>query len=385
MDGPAGSQVPQAVADAMTRYLLHTNANTHGPFPTSAESDAIVADTHAFVADLLQVDDPDEIAFGPNMTTLTLGLSRAIGSTWREGDEIVVTRLDHDANVWPWVQAARDAGATVKWVELRPEDGTLDLDSLDEVLCERTRLVAVGAASNALGTVNPVAEVVRRAHAVNAQVFVDAVHYAPHRRIDVGAWDCDYLACSAYKFFGPHVGILWGRRALLETLPAYRVRPAGSALPGKWMTGTQSFEGIAGTRAALDYLAWLGGGGGRRGALDRAFEQIQAHETRLALAMLDVFAANPEVTVWGISDPARVSERVATFGITVRGVPSSVVARRLGEQGVFVWPGHFYAVECIRALGLEPEGLVRIGALHYNTIEEVARVGEVLAGLEREG
>lgn len=386
LDGPAGSQVPRSVAEAASHYLLHVNANTHGPFVTSNESDAMVADVASFVADFLQVDDPDEIAFGANMTTLTLGLSRALGATWGPDDEIVVSRLDHDANVTPWVRAASDAGATVRWIELHPTDGTLDLDSLDAVLSERTRLVAVGAASNALGTVNPVAEVCRRAHAAGAEVFVDAVHYAPHRRMHVPAWDCDYLVCSAYKFFGPHVGLLWGRRARMEALPAYRVRPAGEAIPGKWMTGTQNLEGIAGTGAALAYLASLGGPAPtRREGLDRGFAAILDHETRLCHALLDAFAAVPEVRVWGIDDPARVSERVATFGVTVDGVASTEVARRLGERGIFVWPGDFYAVECIRALGLEPEGVVRIGALHYNTVDEVGRVGRALADIAAVG
>lgn len=384
-DGPAGSQVPRQVVEAVEAYLGQTNANQHGHFVTSIETEWMVTDTRLGVCDLLGTDDPDEIVFGPNMTTLTLALSRALARTWSEGDEVVVTRMDHDANVWPWVQAARDAGATVRWVDLDPDDVTLDLDSLDEALSERTVLVAVGAASNAVGTLNPLPEIARRAHAVGAEVFVDAVHYAPHRLIDIPAWGCDWLACSAYKFFGPHVGVLWGRRGRLDEVEAYRVRPAGAALPGKWETGTQSHEGIAGVRAAIGYLASLGEGAGRRACLVDAFDRIAAWETQLAERMLAAFEAVPGLRVLGITDPGRFDERVPTFGVVHEQVPAEQIAMRLGGEGIFTWSGHFYAVELTERLGLEPEGMLRVGALHYNTLEEVDRLGESLGRILGEG
>ncbi len=258
LDGPAGSQVPRRVVDAIGAYLVNMNANHGGRFATSRASDAMLDEAHRAVADLLGTPEPETTVFGANMTSLTMAFSRALARTWTAGDEVIVTRLDHDANVSPWVLAARDAGATVHYVPFRREDCTLDTDRLRELLCERTRLVAVGCASNSVGTINPVANICRWAHDAGSQVFLDAVHYAPHALLDVAAWDCDYLACSAYKFFGPHVGILWGRRRLLAELEPYKVRPAADTLPDRWMTGTQNHEGIAGVLAAIDYLAELG-------------------------------------------------------------------------------------------------------------------------------
>jgi len=257
-DGPGGSQVPDGVIAAVAHYLAHTNANRGGLYATSRESDEILEAAHRAVADLLGTDDPDCVIFGANMTSLTLSLSRALSKTWRTGDEVLVTRLDHDANVTPWVLAARDAGAEVKYVDIHRDDCTLDFEDLRAKLSPRTRLVAVGCASNLVGTINPVGEICRLVHALGGLVFLDAVHFVPHALPDVGPWDCDFLACSAYKFFGPHVGILWGRRKFLETLPVYKVRPASEDLPGRWMTGTQSHEGIAGALAAVEYLAALG-------------------------------------------------------------------------------------------------------------------------------
>ena len=286
-DGPAGSQVPGRVIDAISSYLKTHNANHGGLFATSRESDAMLANAHEAVADFLGMADPQLTVFGANMTTLTFALSRALAKTWRPADEIVVTRLDHDANVTPWVLAARDAGATIRHLGIRASDCTLDLDLLRSILSPRTRLVAVGCASNAVGTVNPVREIVELAHAAGAHVFLDAVHYAPHRLIDVESWGCDFLACSAYKFFGPHVGILWGRRAILESLPAFKVRPAADTLPDRWMTGTQNHEGTAGVLAAIEYLADLGraadpANASRRAALTTAFAAIGEYETLLA-------------------------------------------------------------------------------------------------------
>jgi cysteine desulfurase family protein (TIGR01976 family) len=387
-DGPAGSQVPQRVIDAIGRYLVEMNANHGGVFATSRESDALLDRAHAAVADLLGAADPTEVAFGANMTTLTFALSRALAHQWRPGDEVLVTRSDHDANVTPWVLAARDAGATVRHVQVRPADCTLDLDDLRAKLTQRTRLVAVGCASNASGTVHPVAEIARLVHAAGAEVFLDAVHYAPHLPIDVQAWDCDYLACSAYKFFGPHVGILWGRRERMAQLPAYKLRPSPDDLPGRWMTGTQSHEGIAGVLAAVEYLADLGrssdGGrcASRRQALLTAYARIAAYERTLSLRLLAGLKRLERVRLWGIAETDRLDERVPTYSVTHGRLSPIALAQRLAERGIFVWHGNFYAVPLTEALGLEPAGLVRIGLLHYNTIEEVDRLLAELAELE---
>ncbi|HEX6850432.1 MAG TPA: aminotransferase class V-fold PLP-dependent enzyme, partial [Candidatus Polarisedimenticolaceae bacterium] len=300
------------------------------------------------------------------------------------GDEVVVTRLDHDANVTPWVRAAESAGAIVRRVPMRIEDGTLDLDAFRQLLGPRTRLVAVGHASNALGTVNPVREIATLAHEAGAEVFVDAVHGAPHLRLDVAAWGCDWLACSAYKFFGPHVGMLWGRKERLAELPVDKVRPASDLPPERWETGTPAYEGIAGTLAAIEYLEEIGrahapGGAGPRAALDAAFEAIGRHERELAGAALEALRSIRGVRVWGLTDPRRLHDRVATFGFTVSGVPARDVARRLAADGIFVWAGNFYAVEATEALGLEPDGLVRAGFLHYNLPGEVERFAAALS------
>ena len=387
LDGPGGSQVPQAVLDAVWRHLAGTNANTHGEFATSRESDTILDEAHRAAADLLGTDDPSTVAFGANMTTLTFALSRALARTWAPGDEVVVTRLDHDANVTPWVRAAADAGATVRHVGIRPADCTLDLEEFRRLVGPRTKLVAVGCASNSVGTINPVADLTRTAHDAGALVFLDAVHYAPHRLVDVARWDCDFLACSPYKFFGPHVGLLYGRRALMDTLPAYKVRPADDRSPGRWETGTQNHEGVAGTLAAIEYIAAIGRAARpgvtttRREALVAAWDVIAAYETALCARLLDVLEAVPGVRVYGITDRDRLAERTPTCSFTHPRLTPREVAVRLGEQGLFVWNGNFYALALSEALGLEPEGLVRVGLLHYNTAEEVDRLGAVLAGL----
>lgn len=383
-DGPAGSQVPASVAEAVTHALLHTNANHAGAFATSVESDAMLAEAHGAVADFLGASDPDCVSFGPNMTTLVLALSRALGRTWQPGDEIVLSRLDHDANVTPWVLAARDAGATVRYADVRPEDCTLDVDSLIGQLNEHTRLVAVGLASNLVGSINPVARIAAAARDVGALVFVDAVHYAPHARIDVEALGCNFLACSAYKFFGPHVGILWGRRELLEGLQPYKLRPAPDALPGRWMTGTQNHEGIAGTLAAVDYLADLGREVSRspdldrRAALDAAFPAIVEYEQGLAARLLEGLAKIPGVTIHGITESSSLSERVPTVAITHESVHPAELSRRLADHGIFTWSGHSYALPLTETLGLELHGVLRAGLLHYNTADELDRF---LAGL----
>jgi cysteine desulfurase family protein (TIGR01976 family) len=379
LDGPGGSQVPQSVIDAVADCLAHRNANDGGSFATSREVTSLVDAGRKAMADLLGASDPNEIVFGQNMTSLTFALSRSLAKTWKPGDEIVVTRLDHDANVTPWVLAAADAGATVRHLDINPSDCTLRLDLLPELLNDRTKLVAVGMASNAVGTVSPVGAVVEAARRIGALVFVDAVHAVPHRLVDVAALGCDFLACSPYKFFGPHLGVLWGRHELLEGLTAYKVRPAPNVGPGKWMTGTPSFEAIAGTHAAVDYLASLGRGSDRRAALADAYSAIQSHETDLAERFIRGLERLPAWRVWGITDPSRMNERVATFGLTHRSQPASAIASALAEQGIFTWAGHFYAVEIVERLGLAPNGMLRIGFLHYNTAEEVDRTLAALA------
>lgn len=393
-DGPAGTQVPQAVVAAVTDCLLRHNANCGAPFATSREADALLAEARAAAADLVGAADADEIAFGPNMTTLTLAVSRAIGRTWRTGDEVIVSRLDHDANVTPWVLAARDAGATVRSIEVRREDCTLDLGSFEAALSERTRLVAVGYASNAVGTINPVRRIVERARAAGALTWIDAVHFAPHGSMDVQQTGCDFLVCSAYKFFGPHVGILWGRRELLESIEPYKLRPAPEALPGRWMTGTQNHEGIAGVTAAIDYLAGIADQAAaaspdtaaesvrpasRRERLRRSFALIAAHERQLCAALLAGLERLSGFTVWGIRDVQRLHERVPTVSIThARRTPAEIAAA-LAARGMFVWPGNHYALPLTESLGLEPAGTLRIGLVHYNTEREVDRLLGALA------
>ncbi|WP_166820630.1 cysteine desulfurase-like protein [Thalassoroseus pseudoceratinae] len=383
-DGPAGSQVPQRVADAVSSYLLERNANRGAPFATSRESDALLDDAHKVLAAFLGATDPGTIAFGANMTTLTMHLSRALSRTWQAGDEVLVTQLDHDANVTPWVLAARDAGAKVKAIRVRPEDCTLDLEDFRQKLSAKTRLVAVGYASNAVGTINPLPAMVRDAHAVDAEVFVDAVHYAPHGLIDVTALDCDFLAVSAYKFFGPHVGVLYGKRNRLEELQPYKLRPAPNSLPGRWMTGTQSHEGIAGAAEAVRYLEWLGQNvlsvsGSRREILAEAMQQISLSEQELCTKLLAGLGDLPRVRIWGITDLSRMSERVPTVSITHESLTPHEMATQLAERGLFCWPGNHYALPVTEALGLEPHGTLRIGILHYNTGEEIERLLAALA------
>jgi len=389
LDGPGGTQVPHECIAAMTAYLEHSNANHGGAFVTSIESDAILADAHAAGADFLGAHDPDEIVFGPNMTTLTFAVSRALGRDLQPGDEVVVTRLDHDANVAPWLAVAEDRGATVRWLELAEDRSTLDLDLLDRVLTPRTRVVAIGLASNALGTITDIGRAIEAAHAVGALAYVDAVHAAPHLPIDVAALHADFLVTSPYKFFGPHLGMLYGRRELLEQLPAYRVRPAGDALPGKWQVGTQNHEALAGLLGTFGYLESLGAaygevgdGSDRRARLRAAMAAIHTRERRLSLAALERLGAIDGLRLHGIADPGRVGERVPTFSFTLGGIDPRAVAEHLASRAIAAWDGDFYAHELFRTLGLgDAGGLVRIGLVHYNTLEELDRLVDALQEL----
>ncbi len=382
LDGPGGTQSPHAVLDAMTGYLQLGSSNQGGAFHTSRATDAVVQAAREAMADLLNAA-PNEIIFGQNMTSLTFSMSRALGRTWSAGDEIIVTRIDHDANISPWLQAAADRGVTVRWLDFRPEDCTLALDTLPSLLNERTRLVAVNYASNAVGTINDVARVTELAHAAGALVYVDAVHFAPHALIDVKALDCDFLACSVYKFFGPHTGVLYGKYELLDSLEAYKVRPAPARPPGKWETGTQSFESLAGVSAAVDYMASLGGEvGSRRSRLEAALDAIQAYEQSLSAHFLEQATQIPGLRVYGLTDVERLDERTPTFAVSLEGHSPDAVAAYLGEREFYVWDGHYYAIEVMERLGtLEHGGLVRIGFAHYNTLDEIDRLFAALREL----
>lgn len=382
-DGPGGTQVPQRVVDAMAHYLIHTNANHGGVFRTSRESDAVLHRAHEAMADLLNAASPREIVFGPNMTTLTFAMSRALGRDLREGDEILITRLDHDANRAPW-QALAEKGVLVKEVDFDPVDCTLRLDDLQSKLSPRTRLVAVGYASNAVGTINPIPEIAQMVHKAGALLWVDAVHYIPHGPVDVQALGCDFLVCSPYKFFGPHSGVLWGRRELLENLRAYKVRPAGDGAPDKFETGTQVHEAQAGVLAAVEYLAELGalcgdpaegqlpGFSGRRLALKQAMVAIRSYERELFTTFFEGLSTISGLTFYGISDPERFGSRTPTAAFRIDGRHPDEVAEHLARRGVYVWSGNFYAIAVTERLGIEAQGgVVRAGLAHYNTREEV--------------
>ena len=384
LDGPGGTQVPQRVVDAVASYLRDTNANHGGAFATSEASDAMVGDAHAAVADLLGAERPDEIKFGYNMSTLTLHIGRSIGATLSPGDEIVVTTLDHEANVSTWEAMAADRGLTVRKVDIRDDDVTLDLEDLESKLSSRTKLVAIGYASNAVGTINPVREIVARAHEVGALTYVDAVAYAPHGPIDVRALDTDFLVCSAYKWFGPHLGALYGKAEVFDALPAFKVRPAED----RFETGTAAFESIAGTLAATDYLRDIGrrygtpGGGDRRSELVAGMTTIVDYEQRLVRRLLDGLGAIRGVTIHGIVELERAAERVPTVSISIDGVRPRAAAESMGRDGIFVWDGDFYATGLIERLGkVGAGGVLRLGLVHYNTEAEVDRALEAVERL----
>ncbi len=390
LDNPAGTQVAQTVLDRIQSYLVECNANHDGAFQTSRESDALIEEARAAMAEFYHARQPGEIVFGPNMTSLTFNLSRSIARTWQAGDEIVVTNLDHDANITPWVMAAEERGVNVRRVDFNPQDGTLDLVDLAKALEGRPRLVAVGYASNALGTINPVSKIVSMAHAAGARVYIDAVQYAPHGPIDVQALDCDFLVSSSYKFFGPHVGILYGKYDLLDELTAYKVRPAPADSPGKFETGTGNFEGYAGVLGALEYIQWVGEtfggdydekyvGEGRSLNLKKGITAIRAYEYELSRALLDVLEETPGVKVYGLTERRRLEERVPTVSFTLRGKSPRRVAEELDKENIYVWDGNYYALAVTERLGLEESGgMVRVGPVHYNTVEEIHRFGKAL-------
>jgi cysteine desulfurase family protein (TIGR01976 family) len=403
LDGPGGTQVPQRVIDAISNYLRRDNANTAGAYATSRHTDAMLAEARAAMADFLNCA-ADEIVFGPNMTTLTYMISRVIARDLGPGDEILVTRLDHDANVSPWLALAeqgKEKGVTIRWAEFNEEDCTLDLPDLASKINPRTKLVAIGYASNAVGTVNPVKEIVRLAHAAGALVYVDAVHYGPHGLIDVAVLDCDFLVCSTYKFFGPHMGVLFGKREHLARLRPYKVRPLTDAVPYRWEWGTLNHECIAGITACVDYIASIGSDHvataalgrqsgearslttPRRAAIVAAFEAIHNYEHALMHRLLSGLAQIPNIKIYGITDPARFAERCPTIALRVINQNANqtplALATKLGERGIFTWDGNYYALNVTERLDVEKSGgFLRIGLVHYNTAEEVDRLLEAL-------
>jgi cysteine desulfurase family protein (TIGR01976 family) len=405
LDGPGGTQVPQRVIDAISDYLRRNNANTGGAYQTSRRTDSMIAEARAAMADFLHCG-VDEVVFGPNMTSLTFALSRAIGRELKPGDEILVTRLDHDANVSPWITMAEDRGVSVRWAEIHDEDCTLDMADLASKINQNTRLVAVGYASNAVGTINPVQEIVGLAHAAGALAYIDAVHYAPHGLIDVAAIDCDFLVCSTYKFFGPHMGVLYGRREHLERFRPYKVRPNTNAIPNRWEWGTLNHECIAGITACVDYIADLGRhmiglcgesrpprsesagseveGGfskcgnpeiSRRAAIEAAYAAIHEHERTLIERMISGLKKIPGLEIYGITDRARWDKRCATFAVRIENHTPLELATKLGEHGLFTWDGNYYALNLTEHFDVEKTGgFLRIGLVHYNTGEEVDRL-----------
>jgi cysteine desulfurase family protein (TIGR01976 family) len=386
LDGPGGTQVPQRVIDAISDYLKRDNANTCGAYATSRHTDAMIASARSAMADFLG-SDPDEIVFGANMTSLTFAISRSIGRELGSGDEIVLTHLDHDANVSPW-RALEERGVTIRMAEIHEEDCTLDMEDLARKITDRTKLVAVGYASNAVGTINDVAKIIRLAHERGAMAYIDAVHFAPHGPIDVRALDCDFLVCSTYKFFGPHMGVLYGKREHLKRLEPYKVRANTNAIPNRWEWGTLNHECIAGIAACVEYLADLGrrmnsSASSRRAALAAAYQAIQKHERGLAETLIRGLHDISGLKLYGISDLNRLDHRCPTFAVRIKGHTPLELATQLGERGIFTWDGNYYALNLTERLDVEKDGgFLRIGLAHYNTAEEVERllvaIGEIV-------
>src|SRR6266446_10486441 len=378
LDGPAGTQVPKQVIDAVQNYFTSSNANTCGAFATSRANDAMIKSARAAMADFFNCD-AGEVVFGQNMTTITFALSRAIGRDLKPGDEIVVTTLDHDANVAPW-RALEEKGVVIRQVDIRESDCTLDLDDLSRKITSKTKLVAVGYASNMVGTINPVAEITKLAHAAGALMFIDAVHYAPHGLIDVKALDCDFVVCSPYKFFGPHMGTLYGKRQHLERFKPYKVRPATNTSPECWETGTQVQELIAGIDAAVDYIAELGRHAdssvkSRREALQAAYRATHRYETGLLSRLITGLQTLPGLRIFGITDAKRFDERCSTLSFRLGDRNPTEIAKFLGDRGIFTWDGNFYALNLSERLGVEQKGgVLRVGLVHYNTAGEVDRL-----------
>ena len=378
LDGPGGTQVSQRVIDAISDYLRRSNANTHGAYETSRRTDAMLDEARAAMADFLGCD-PDEVVFGANMTSLTYAISRAIGREMGPGNEIVVTHLDHDANVSPWRQL-EETGASVRFVDIREQDCTLDMNDLARKVGGHTRMVAVGYASNAVGTINPVKEVVRMAHRAGALAYIDAVHYAPHGPIDVRALDCDFLVCSTYKFFGPHMGVLYGKREHLKRLKAYRLRANTDESPWRWEWGTLNHECIAGITACVEYLAEVGRrvdptARTRRAVVLAAYAAIQAYERELCQRLVSGLLEIRGLKFYGISDPTRFAERCPTVAVRFAGPTPLELATKLGDRGFFTWDGNYFALNLSERLDVEKDGgFLRIGLVHYNTLEEVERL-----------
>lgn len=380
LDNPGGTQVTQSVIDAMRDYFLTANANQGGAFPTSERNDVLVNQARRAFAALLNAESPDEIVFGPNMTTLTFNVSRALGNWLAADDEIIITQLDHDANIAPW-RALEEEGIVVQAVDIHPDDCTLNMADFERLLSNKTKIVAVGMASNAVGTVNDVRTIIDLAHMAGAYVYLDAVHYAPHFSIDVRALDCDFLVCSAYKFYGPHLGILYGRYDLLDRLPAYKVRPASNLPPYKFETGTPSFEAITGGRAAVEYIASLGAGDDTdlRKNLEAGMNSLRGYEKNLFQRLMNRLRELPEIRIYGITDAARFDWRAPTVAFNLEGITPRQVAAGLGAQNINVWDGNYYALSVMERLDLERSGgAVRVGLAHYNTAEEVDRFIEEL-------
>lgn len=389
LDNPAGTQVPTMVMEAVTEYYMTMNANSGGAFTTSQRNDTMVKATRQRMADFINASSPDEIVIGPNMTTLNFALSRAIAKTLSAGDEVILTRMDHDANVSPWLLIAEDYDLVVKWVDINTDDCTLDLGTLEEALTEKTKIVATVHASNAVGTINPVKQIAGMAHAVSAYHVVDAVQSAPHLPIDVQEIGCDFLLCSSYKFYGPHLGLMWGRKQLLEDLPAYKVRPAKDKAPYRWETGTPSYETYNGLLACLDYWEMLGD---RFGSVDlpqydgrvlkmkQGMMAVQDYERGLITRLIDGLATMSKVTIAGITENDRYDWRVPTVALVVDGYTPDEVAEYLAKHHIYVWSGNYYALEIMKRLN-RPDGMVRIGIGQYNTPEEIDRTLDVLQAM----
>jgi len=382
LDAPGGTQVPIAVTRAVRDYYRKNNSNVGGCFVTSKNTAEIIHKTRTALADLVHANRPEEIVFGQNMTSLTFALSRALARTWSRGSEIIVTSLDHDANISPWKLAAADRGCTVRTWEMHTEDCTLRIEDLRPLISEKTYLIAVTLASNAVGSHVDVARVVELVNGAGIKVFVDAVHFAPHSRIDVQALGCDFLACSAYKFFGPHIGVLWGKYQWLDELEAYKVRPSSATPPGKWETGTQSFESIAGTSGALDYIQETGYKANGSCGTGGAMQAIQEYESELSLRFLHGLHELKRAALFGLSNPDDIQHRTPTFAIRIEGLHPDEAAEKLAGRGIFVWSGNFYAADLIDRLGLtDSGGVLRLGFTHYHTIDEVDRTLNALATL----